>query len=307
MAVEDSEALSDLSLVSSISEAKQLVDTAYLHARKSLKGKLEEKVANPMDFLKYLKDPVGRTRSAVRAADYLETTLKLLKKTLQPCGKQRFNVTDLLDRKQRNMIIKWTGCDYQVRSIKCPKHDTYRTISGECNNRKHSHWGSSNRAFARWLPAEYEDGVSVPRGATNENITQDQKFSLFFMHWSQWVNHDIDLAPASGAGASPELHCETDCAFNPPCFPTKLASMRNPRMLTREKIKAVSSFTDASTVYGSDDSTAKSLRNQTSQLGLLAVNQNFTDVGLELLPFENNMKSLCILTIESTNIPCFKA
>ncbi|NXJ82484.1 PERM Myeloperoxidase, partial [Trogon melanurus] len=316
----------------------------------SLKGKLEEKVANPMDFLKHLKDPVGRTRSAVRAADYLETTLKLLKKKLQPCGKQRFNVTDLLDRKQRNMIIRGTGCDYQVRSIKCPKNDTYRTITGECNNRAHSHWGSSNRAFARWLPAEYEDGVSVPRGASegklyngfplplvrkvsneiaftaNENITQDQELSLFFMHWGQWVDHDIDLAPASGAGASPELRCETNCAFNPPCFPIKFprddprmlrtnscmpfvqsASVCNPRTLTREQINAVSSFIDASTVYGSDDSVAKSLRNQTSRLGLLAVNQNFTDAGLEFLPFENNRKSVCILTNETTNIPCFRA
>lgn len=26
--------------------------------------------------------------------------------------------------------------------------------------------GASNRAFARWLPAEYEDGVSIPFGWT---------------------------------------------------------------------------------------------------------------------------------------------
>jgi len=59
----------------------------------SLKGKLEEKVAYPMDFLRHLKDPVGRTRSAVRAADYLETTLKLLRIKLRLSGKQRFNLT----------------------------------------------------------------------------------------------------------------------------------------------------------------------------------------------------------------------
>lgn len=59
----------------------------------SLKRKLEEKVVNPVDFLKHLKDPVGRTRSAVRAADYLETTLKLLKIKLHLSGKWRFNVT----------------------------------------------------------------------------------------------------------------------------------------------------------------------------------------------------------------------
>ncbi|NXK19243.1 PERE peroxidase, partial [Arenaria interpres] len=344
----DSKVLSDSSLLSSISEAKQLVDTAYLLARKSLKRILEENVVNPMDFLKHLKDPVGRTRSAVRAADYLETTLKLLKKKLHLSGKWGFNVTDLLDRKQKEVISKETGCDYQIRSIKCLKRDIYRTITGECNNRKRSYLGSSNTAFARWLPAAYEDGVSVPRGASegklyngfplplvrkvsneiartaNKNITQDQELSLVFMQWGQWVDHDIGLAPASGAGVSPELQC--GCTFKSPCFPIKFppddprmlrsnscmpfiqsASVCNPRTFTREQINAVSSFIDASTVYGSQESVAKSIRNQTNQLGLMAVNQNFTDMGLELLPFENKTKSVCVLTNKSVNIPCFKA
>ncbi|NXI94015.1 PERM Myeloperoxidase, partial [Psophia crepitans] len=348
--IKDSEVLSESSLLSSISKAKELVDTAYLNARRSLKTKLEAKVANPMDFLKHLKDPAGKTRSAIRAADYLETTLKLLKIKLHLSGKWKFNVTDLLDRKQKEMISKETGCDYQIRSIKCPKHDIYRTITGECNNRKHSHLGSSNRAFARWLPAAYEDGVSLPRGASegklyngfplplvrkvsneiahtaNENVTQDQELSLVFMIWGQWVDHDLDLAPSSGAGVSPELSCETGCAFNSPCFPIKFppddprmlgsnscmpfvqsASVCNPRTFTREQINAVSSFIDASVVYGSEESMAKSLRNQTNQLGLMAVNQNFTDAGLELLPFENKTKSICVLTNESADIPCFKA
>lgn len=85
------------------------------------------------------------------------------------------------------------------------------------------------------------------------------------------------------------------------------ASVCNPRTFTREQINAVSSFIDASMVYGSEDSVAKSLRNQTNQMGLLAVNQNFTDAGLELLPFENKTKSVCVLTNKSMNIPCFKA
>ncbi|XP_040543511.1 myeloperoxidase isoform X2 [Gallus gallus] len=345
-----SEVLSDSFILKSISEAKQQVDAAYLRARKHLQQKLREEFPSPVDFLKHLKDPVGRTRSAVRAADYLETTLKLLKRKLQQSGRMRFNITDLLDRKQKEMISKETGCDYQIRSIKCPEDDTYRTITGECNNRKEPHLGVSNHAFARWLPAAYEDGVSVPRGASegklynafplplvrkvsneiahtaNENITQDQELSLFFMQWGQWVNHDIDLAPSSGMGANPELHCDADCTFRSPCFPIKFppddprmlrsnscmpfiqsASVCNPRTFTREQINAVTSFIDASMVYGSEESVAKSLRNQTNQLGLMAVNQNFTDAGLELLPFENKTKSVCVLTNKSTNIPCFRA
>lgn len=40
---------------------------------------------------------------------------------------------DLLDRKQKEMISRETGCD--CHSIKCPEDDIYRTITGECNNR----------------------------------------------------------------------------------------------------------------------------------------------------------------------------
>ncbi|XP_027752106.1 myeloperoxidase-like [Empidonax traillii] len=347
---EVSEVLSDSSLLSIISEARQLVDTAYLQARRSLKKKLEEKLANPMDFLKHLKDPVGRTRSAVRAADYMETTLKLLRRKLHLSGKQRFNITDLLSRRQKNMISRGTGCYSQTLPIKCPKQDVYRTITGECNNRKHPHLGSSNRGFARWLPAVYEDGVSIPRGASegrkyngfplplvrkvsneiahtaNEDVTADQELSLVFMHWGQWVNHDIDLAPASGEGASLELLCHTDCAFKPPCFPIKFppddpravrpntcmpfvrsASSCHPGAPSREQLNAVTSFIDASTVYGSDGALAASLRNLSSPLGLMAVNQRFTDAGLELLPFENATKSVCVLTNPRANIPCFRA
>ncbi|NXP22749.1 PERM Myeloperoxidase, partial [Scytalopus superciliaris] len=349
---EVSKVLSDLSLLSTISEARQMVDEAYLQARRSLKRKLEENLANPMDFLKHLKDPVGKTRSAVRAADYMETTLKLLQKKLHLSGEQRFNVTDLLSRKQKEMIFRGTGCDFQTRSIKCPKQDLYRTITGECNNRKHPHLGSSNRGFARWLPAVYEDGVSVPRGAregqtyngfplplvrkvsneiartANEDVTADRDLSLVFMHWGQWANHDIDLAPASGEGASLELLCHTDCAFKPPCFPIKFppddprrvspdtcmpfvqsasACGANAGTFRREQLNAASSFMDASTLYGSDGALARSLRNLSSHLGLMATNQEFTDDGLELLPFENVTKSVCVLTNRSANIPCFKA
>ncbi|NXD12300.1 PERE peroxidase, partial [Nothocercus nigrocapillus] len=316
----------------------------------SSKRKLEEEDATPTDFLKHLKEPVGKTRSAVRAADYLETTLKLLKRKFEMYVKGEFNVTDLLDSKQKEMISKETGCYSRIYSIKCRDDGIYRTFSGECNNRKHSHFGASNQAFTRWLPAEYEDGMSVPKGASegklyngfplplvrkvsneiaqtaNNTITHDPDLSLVFMHWGQWIIHDMDLAPFNSAGVNEDLQCETDCLFKSPCFPIKFppddprmqrsnscmpfiqtASTCNPKTFIREQINAVSSFLDASMVYGSEQYVAKSIRNHTNELGLMAVNQNFTDAGLELLPFENTTKSICVHTNKSMNIPCFKA
>ncbi|XP_030392889.1 myeloperoxidase-like [Gopherus evgoodei] len=345
------ETLPDPFFLSSTDEAKKLVDAAYKYERDRAKEAIQEKDVSPSDFLKHLKDPVAGTRSAIRAADYMETTLSLLKKKLRWIMKGKFNITDVLSRKQKAIISKATGCDYQIRSIKCPTSSIYRTITGECNNRKHSYFGTSNHGYARWLPAEYEDGVSLPKGLTegklyngfplplvrkvsneiihtaNENVTQDQQRSLIFMQWGQWVDHDLDLAPFTTTKINnKEVHCETSCNFEPPCFPIKIppndprikdpntcmpfvrtAPVCNARTYIREQINAITSFLDASMVYGSEVPLAKSLRNQTNQLGLMALNQNFTDAGLGLLPFENKSQSLCLFTNKTMNIPCFKA
>lgn len=85
------------------------------------------------------------------------------------------------------------------------------------------------------------------------------------------------------------------------------ASVCSPSTFRREQLNAATSFIDASTVYGSDDALARSLRNLSSQLGLMGVNQLFWDEGLELLPFENTTHSVCVLTNRTANIPCFKA
>ncbi|XP_059573530.1 myeloperoxidase-like [Alligator mississippiensis] len=345
------EVLSAPAILSSVNEAKQLVDAAYKHARKRSKQALEEDKVNPSDFLKHLTEPVAGTRSAIRSADYMETTLSLLKKKLQQNMKRPFNITDLLDGEQKATISKATGCKYQICPIKCAETSSYRTITGECNNRKHPHLGASNHGFARLLPAEYEDGISLPKGVTegklyngfvlplvrnvsskiahtaNENITHDQERSLFFMQWGQWVDHDLDLAPAAGEGHnSKTINCETSCTYQSPCFPikfpsddprfqssnicmplTRSAPACNPRTFIREQINAITSFIDASMVYGNEVPLARYLRNQTNQLGLMAVNQKFTDAGLELLPFENKTKSICTFTNKTANIPCFKA
>uniref|UniRef100_A0A8C3HS39 Eosinophil peroxidase n=1 Tax=Chrysemys picta bellii TaxID=8478 RepID=A0A8C3HS39_CHRPI len=335
--------LTKLQLVSSVVVDSSGWCTASGSLFSRAKEAIGEKDASPSDFLKHLKDPVAGTRSAIRAADYMETTLSLLKKKLRRLVKGKFNITDVLSRKQKEIISKATGCDYQIRSIKCPKSSIYRTITGECNNRKHSYLGASNHGYARWLPAEYEDGVSLPKGLTegklyngfplplvrdsNENVTQDQERSLIFMQWGQWVDHDLDLAPFTTTKIdNKEVHCETSCTFEPPCFPIQIppddprikdpntcmpfvrtAPVCNARTFTREQINAITSFLDASMVYGSEVPLAKSIRNQTNQLGLMALNQNFTDAGLGLLPFENKSQSLCLFTNKAMNIPCFKA
>lgn len=75
----------------------------------------------------------------------------------------------------------------------------------------------------------------------------------------------------------------------------------------REQINVLTSFVDGSQVYGSDLALATKLRNTTNNLGLLAVNQNYTDNGRSFLPFSGNNGDVCTITNTSAGIPCFLA
>ncbi|XP_047564948.1 myeloperoxidase [Lutra lutra] len=334
-------------------EAKRLVDTAYKERRESIKRRLHSGLASPMELLAYFKQPVAATRTAVRAADYLHVALSLLEGKLRPLRWGPFNITDMLTPAQLNLLSKSSGCAYQDVRVTCPENDKYRTITGHCNNRRSPTLGASNRAFARWLPAEYEDGSSLPYGWTpgvkrggfpvplaravsnaivrfpTEQLTPDQERSLLFMQWGQLIDHDLDLSPDPGARVSfvAGVDCETSCLQQPPCFPLKIPPddprIKNQRdcipffrsspactdsnITIRNQINALTSFVDASMVYGSEEPLAAKLRNTSNELGLMAVNTRFSDNGRALLPFDTLHDDPCLLTNRSVNIPCFLA
>ncbi|XP_072816741.1 eosinophil peroxidase [Vicugna pacos] len=313
----------------------------------SIKQHLRSGLASPMDLLSYFKQPVAATRIAVRAADYMHVALGLLEEKLQFQESRSFNVTDVLTKPQLRLLSQASGCAVQDEAEQCS--DKYRTITGRCNNRRRPLLGAANQALARWLPAQYEDGVSLPFGWTpgkrhngfllplvravsnqiravsnqivrfpSERLTSDRGRSLMFMQWGQFIDHDLDFAPESPARVAftVGVDCERTCAQLPPCFPIKCdcipffrsapACPRN-RNKVRNQINALTSFVDASMVYGSEVSLALRLRNWTNHLGLLAVNQRFQDNGRALLPFNNLHDDPCLLTNRSARIPCFLA
>ncbi|XP_005597567.1 eosinophil peroxidase [Equus przewalskii] len=189
-----------------------------------------------------------------------------------------------------------------------------------------------------WTPGKKRNGFPLPlvRAVSNqivrfpsERLTSDRGRALMFMQWGQFIDHDLDFSPESPARVAftAGVDCEKTCAQLPPCFPIKIPR-NDPRIKNqsdcipffrsapacpqnknkvRNQINALTSFVDASMVYGSEVSLAQRLRNQTNYFGLLAVNQQFRDNGRDLLPFDNMRNDPCRLTNRNARIPCFLA
>ncbi|XP_069800543.1 myeloperoxidase-like isoform X2 [Dendropsophus ebraccatus] len=274
--------LDDYIIVNSAREAKKLVDKAYLQTRTNLKAKVKRETARFQDMKAFTTQAVGTTRNAIRSADYLEMTLQVIAEKLKKMNSEPFNVSDLLTPEQNAIVSQLTGCAYKDLPKECDS-SPYRTINGECNNRKNPILGASNTGVKRLLPPEYEDGISLPRGWTPDRPIN---------------GHTLPLIPPNDPRYVNGSECIPMFRHAPVC------SLINP---LRVQINVVTAYTDASQVYGSDNKVATLLRNNTNDLGLLAVNQQFTDNGLSYLPFTKGPTDICTKTNETLGIPCFLA
>ncbi|XP_075706961.1 myeloperoxidase-like [Rhinoderma darwinii] len=338
-------------IVKSVNEAKKLVDSSYFHTRTDLKVRSKREAARLSDIMAFLKQAVGATRNVIRSADYLDVTRILITEKLETIYPSATNVSDFLTVEQNQLISQLTGCAFQYLPKVCDP-SPYRSMNGECNNRKKHILGVSNTGFKRLLQPEYEDGISLPRGWTEsrpingftlplarevsnevvklatESLKLDDDRSVMFMQWGQWLDHDVDLSVATPTTSSflQNINCDKSCIKTHPCFPLMIprtdpryingseciplirtASVCSLTSPVREQINGLTSFVDGGQVYGSDINVANLLRNNTNQLGLLAINQNFSDNGLPFLPFKGNAPDQCSGTNLLLGLPCFVA
>uniref|UniRef100_A0A3Q3AMJ0 Myeloid-specific peroxidase n=2 Tax=Kryptolebias marmoratus TaxID=37003 RepID=A0A3Q3AMJ0_KRYMA len=352
-------------------EAKKIVDDAYKYSRDESLRLVRKDVVQPHDALRLLKQPRGDTRSAVRSADYMAQTLRLVQEKVHRVHKRSLNATDLLSEEDLRKLVQITGCEAQIRLPNCgttQNLNKYRTATSVCNNLKDPRLGASNTPFTRWLPSEYDDGISQPKGfnrnrrfnnfvlplvrqvsnnilsTTDAGVVSDRDFTHMVTLFGQWNDHDLTFTPFSPSirSFSNGLNCNEKCENAEPCIPI-LIPPGDPRLPSRadscipafrsapacgtgysaynfggepnkrEQINALTAFLDLGQVYGSEEKLALSLRNLSSDGGLLAVNTEFRDNGRELLPFHPLQVEMCATRRRVTNdsnareVPCFIA
>lgn len=179
-----------------------------------------------------------------------------------------------------------------------------RSFSGEGNNVDYPDWGAAHIELVRFTSANYADDISElageerpsPRHISNvvfaqNHDTQNHKGATDFLwQWGQFLDHDIDLTdgadPAEPANISipagdlffdPHGSGTAEISFNRSLYHVESGTgSDNPR----QQINEISSFIDASNVYGSSEERALALRTldgsgrlKTSEGNLLPFNE----------------------------------
>src|SRR5258708_21332278 len=162
----------------------------------------------------------------------------------------------------------------------------FSSITGFGNNLANPTWGAAGTDLLRLSPAAYADGISAPslpndpsaRAISNivnnqadpNNPSQDistvdgNNLSAFGYVWGQFIDHDMDLAPANSGESFPISEAAGDPIGSQPFTrssfdPNTGASTSNPR----QQVNVNTSFLDLSQVYGSTTAVADALRTHT--------------------------------------------
>jgi hypothetical protein len=155
----------------------------------------------------------------------------------------------------------------------------FRSVDGSGNNQANSAWGTPDKPFRRLAPNAYADGLSEPAGenrpsarvvsnavAVQPNLRPNRRgASDMLWQWGQFLDHDLDETPAaSPAEAFPIAVPTGDPQFDPTSTGTVTMGLNRSAYETvggvREQKSALTTWIDASQVYGSDAVRAACLR-----------------------------------------------
>ncbi|XP_077353402.1 eosinophil peroxidase [Festucalex cinctus] len=304
-------------------EAKRIVDDAYTYSRAESLRRVRRDVVSPHDALRLMKQPRGDTRSSVRAADYMAQTLRLVQQRVHRIHKRSLNATDLLSAEDLESLSRITGCAAQIRPPPCSSTqnlDKYRTATSVCNNRQNPRLGASNTPFSRWLAADYDDGISEPKGwqpnrtfnnfilplvrqvsnnilsTTDAGVVNDREFSHMVTFFGQWNDHDLSFTPFSPSirSFSSGVNCDDSCERTEPCIPIAIPP-GDPRLPTGHD-SCIPSFRSAPTCgtgfsaynFGGEPNKREQINALTSFLDLGQVYGSETKLALSLRDLDSD-------------------
>ncbi|XP_049884964.1 peroxidasin [Pectinophora gossypiella] len=191
-------------------------------------------------------------------------------------------------------------------------------------------WNKNKKYNNFVLPSARSVSTAV---ITTEDITEDIEITHMAMQWGQWLDHDLDHSlPPVSAQSWDGVDCKKTCDYAAPCFPidvpvddprvsnrrcidfirtsavcgSGLTSVLFGRLQPREQINQLTSFIDASQVYGFEKDVAEDLRDLTNDNGLLRVGAIFPN-RKPLLPTVGLNGMDCRRNLEESSRNCFVA
>uniref|UniRef100_A0A672KJN2 Eosinophil peroxidase-like n=1 Tax=Sinocyclocheilus grahami TaxID=75366 RepID=A0A672KJN2_SINGR len=300
--------------------ARELTDAAYSHTNERVKTSVSDGSVRPSDLLALFKQTGPKTRSHITSAEFLDNTVDAedMETILQVTGCSSETLrhvckSDCVSKRYRTI----TGhCNNRENPQWGAANTPYaRWLSPEYEDPQGAPrgWNPQHTYHNHTLPPVRRVSQEVLY-THNENISLDMSLSHLLVEWGQWIDHDLTLTPQSPSTAAFKTgaDCTRTCSRDTPCFPIQIP-LSDPRTGTqscmpffrsapsctvslghREQLNAITAFVDANMVYGSSDGLAATLRNLSSPLGLLAVNELHSDQGIRNpFCFHNHFKYLC--------------
>ncbi|XP_071832888.1 peroxidasin homolog pxn-2-like isoform X2 [Apostichopus japonicus] len=223
---------------------------------------------------------------------------------------------DDLEKKLRRRLsnfCEWVGYDAAPEVEDC-KENKYRSFDGVCNNIDNPNWGKAGYPYLRLLPSAYKDGIARPRWykstarevskafvGNEEGTFSTHGASELVMHFGQFLDHDINLTPALRVNCTCTDDDENNSCFSIPCddeddevcgtagcIPFRRSRPTIPGDCapgSRTHENTITSFVDASNVYGSFPEDAEALLDKEEGQGKMQVEvQVIDEVHIHLLP-----------------------
>ncbi|KAK4877721.1 hypothetical protein RN001_010227 [Aquatica leii] len=168
---------------------------------------------------------------------------------------------------------------------------------------------------------------------STEKITQDVSITHMVMQWGQFLDHDLDHAiPSVSSESWDGIDCKRSCDYAAPCYPINIPPgdrrVKNRRCIDffrsssicgsgmtsvffdslqhREQINQLTSYIDASQVYGFSDELAQNLRDLSNDHGHLREGPIFAN-RKPLLPYDGIQGMDCRRNLTESNVNCFLA